>query len=408
MAETVNQRPDFEDTSIAFAYKSDKDLKKAHFLFKLMNSSFLVNIGTSLTPMVMRWGLPVNGLIRNTIFRQFVGGESMEETGAVAELLAKYGVNVILDYGVEGKSDEESFDKATEVFLKVIKYASSNEHIPFMSIKLTGIARFGLLEKLDAAAKEKLGYTGLLHTGILTEQEREELKRVKYRLDRIVQFAAESGVGVLVDAEESWIQDPMDALVAEMMEKYNKAKAIVYNTFQLYRSDRLEFLKASHKEAREKGYILGAKIVRGAYMEKERERALEKGYPSPIQPDKPACDKDYNEAVDYCIRNHKDISVIIASHNQDSNLLGTEIIDSLGIPHNHPHINFSQLYGMSDHITFNLARKGYNVSKYLPFGPIKDVIPYLMRRAEENSSVSGQTGRELSLIRKEMQRRGLL
>jgi len=247
-----------------------------------------------------------------------------------------------------------------------------------------------------------------LHTGILSETEREELKRVKYRLDRIIKFAADSGIGVLIDAEESWIQDPMDALVSLMMEKYNREKAVVYNTYQLYRTDRLEFLKLSHKEARDKGYILGAKIVRGAYMEKERERAAEKGYPSPIQPDKISCDKDYNEAVEYCIKNYSDLAVIIASHNEKSNLLGTEIIDELNIAHNHPNIYFSQLFGMSDHISFNLARQGYNVSKYLPFGPIKDVIPYLMRRAEENSSVSGQTGRELMLIKKEMKNRGLL
>lgn len=408
MSATLNNKPDFENTSIAFAYKSDKDLKKAHFIFRAMNSSLLVNIGTSLTPKIIKWGLPVKGLIRNTIFKQFVGGESLEETSEVAELLAKYQVNVILDYGVEGKSDEDNFDKGTEVFLKVIKYAAAASHIPFISVKITGIARFGLLEKLDTAAKEKLGYTGLLHTGILSETEREELKRVKYRLDRIIKFAADSGIGVLIDAEESWIQDPMDALVSLMMEKYNREKAVVYNTYQLYRTDRLKFLKLSHKEARDKGYILGAKIVRGAYMEKERERAAEKGYPSPIQPDKISCDKDYNEAVEYCINNYSDLAVIIASHNEKSNLLGTEIIDELNIAHNHPNIYFSQLFGMSDHISFNLARQGYNVSKYLPFGPIKDVIPYLMRRAEENSSVSGQTGRELMLIKKEMKNRGLL
>lgn len=408
MSATLNNKPDFENTTIAFAYKSDKDLKKAHFIFRAMNSSLLVNIGTSLTPKIIKWGLPVKGLIRNTIFKQFVGGESLEETSEVADLLAKYQVNVILDYGVEGKSDEDNFDKGTEVFLKVIKHAAAASHIPFISVKITGIARFGLLEKLDTAAKEKLGYTGLLHTGILSETEREELKRVKYRLDRIIKFAADSGIGVLIDAEESWIQDPMDALVSLMMEKYNREKAVVYNTYQLYRTDRLEFLKLSHKEARDKGYILGAKIVRGAYMEKERERAAEKGYPSPIQPDKISCDKDYNEAVEYCIKNYSDLAVIIASHNEKSNLLGTEIIDELNIAHNHPNIYFSQLFGMSDHISFNLARQGYNVSKYLPFGPIKDVIPYLMRRAEENSSVSGQTGRELMLIKKEMKNRGLL
>lgn len=399
--------PDFENTAIAFAYKSDKDLKKAHFLFKSMNNSFLVKLGIAATPWVIKSWLPVKGLIRNTIFRQFVGGETLEETKGLAAKLAEFGVDVIFDYGVEGKSNEESFDHATEVFLNVIKHAASEKNIPFMSVKITGIARFGLLEKMDAAAKEKLGYTGLLHTGILTEAERQEWQRIEKRIDTIAAYAAKMNVGVLIDAEESWIQDPVDALVTKMMEKYNREKAVVYNTYQLYRTDRLQFLKSAHKEATEKGYISGAKIVRGAYMEKERERAAEMGYPSPIQPDKASCDKDYDEAAEFCINNHQNLAVIIASHNENSNILSTKIIDRLNIPHNHPHINFSQLYGMSDQITFNLAKAGYNVSKYLPFGPIKDVIPYLMRRASENSSVSGQTSRELLLIKREIKRRGI-
>ncbi len=397
----------FDNTEHAFAYKSDEDLKKAHFLFRTMGIGPLVNLGIKLTPWAMRLGLPVKGLIRNTIFRQFVGGETLEQTANAANRLADFGVKTILDYGVEGKEGEENFDHATEEFLRVIRYAASQKSMPFMSVKVTGIARFGLLEKLDAAAKEKSGYMGLVHTGRLNADEREEWKRVEARMERIVSLASALGTGVLIDAEDSWIQDPVDALTMQMMERYNQEKVVIFNTVQLYRHDRLEFLKQSHRESKEKGFLLGMKIVRGAYMEKERARAAEMNYPSPIQPDKESTDADYNEALRYCIDHLAEISVIIASHNEDSNMLGARLLHDKGLAHDHPHVHFSQLYGMSDHITFNLAKAGYSVSKYLPFGPINDVIPYLMRRAAENSSVSGQTSRELSLISREMKRRGI-
>jgi proline dehydrogenase len=388
----------FDNTENAFAYKTDKELKGANFLFKTMGVPLFVKLGTRLTPFIMKTGLPVHGLIRKTIFKQFVGGETLEETAEVGTVLGKYGVDVILDYGVEGKEDEDSFDHATEEFIRVINYAATQTNIPFISVKVTGLARFGLLQTLDEAPRLRSG----IHDH---EAEIAEWDRVRERMYTICEIAAEKNIGVLVDAEESWIQDPVDRLTMEMMGIFNKEKVIVYNTIQLYRHDRLHFLKLSHRIAREQEFLLGVKLVRGAYMEKERSRAISEDYASPIQPDKASSDRDYNEAVDYCIKNIEQVSVIVASHNEESNLHAARLLDEKGIPHNHPHIHFSQLYGMSDNITFNLAKEGFNVSKYLPFGPIRDVIPYLMRRAQENSSMSGQTGRELTLIKKELKRR---
>jgi len=388
----------FDNTENAFAYKSDKELKSAKFLFTTMGLPWFVQVGTRLTPFIMKTGLPVHGIIRKTIFKQFVGGETLEETAAVGATLGRYGVQVILDYGVEGKQGEDSFDHATEEFIRVIDYAATQTNIPFISIKITGLARFGLLQTLNEAPRLRSG----IHDH---EEEIDEWDRVRERMYTICEVAAEKNIGVLVDAEESWIQDPIDRLTMEMMEIFNKEKVIVYNTIQLYRHDRLHFLKLSHRIAQEQGFMLGLKLVRGAYMEKERSRAEERGYPSPIQPNKAATDHDYNEALAYCIDHLDKVSLIVASHNEQSNLLAAELLNDKGFPHNHPHIHFSQLYGMSDNITFNLAKEGFSVSKYLPFGPIRDVIPYLMRRAQENSSVSGQTGRELDLIKKELQRR---
>jgi proline dehydrogenase len=388
----------FDNTQNAFAYKTDKELGKAKFLFTTMSYPFFVPIGTRLTPFIMKTGLPVNGIIRNTIFKQFVGGETLEETAPVCDLLGKYNVQVILDYGVEGKEGEDNFDKATEQFVKVIEYAASQKNIPFISIKITGLARFALLQKLNEAPRLRSG----IHDN---ESESDEWERVKDRLFHICEVASEKNIGVLIDAEETWIQDPIDRLAIEMMEEFNKTKAVVYNTVQLYRHDRLDFLKLSHRIARQKHFVLGIKLVRGAYMEKERERAKQLRYPNPIQKTKEDTDRDFNNATTFCMENINEIAVIVASHNDKSNLLAFDLMTQKNIPLNHPHIHFSQLYGMSDNITFNLANTGCSVSKYLPFGPIKDVIPYLMRRAQENSSVSGQTGRELSLIKQEIKRR---
>lgn len=401
----------FENTANAFEYKTDKELKKAEFLFSSMGYASLVKLGTKLTPWMIRSGLPVKGLIRDTIFAQFVGGETLEETASVARKLGEYHVQVILDYGVEGGEEgDEGFEHACGEFIRVIEYAATQPNIPFMSIKVTGFARFRLLESLHAAMDRSTGplmkrYIQALEG--LNAGEKEEWEAVGRRMQKICQTAAERRVGVLVDAEETWIQGPVDVLTILMMEQYNKARVVVYNTIQLYRSDRLDFLRDSCEAAVQRDFVLGAKLVRGAYMEKERKRAETLGIGSPIQPDKEATDRDYNAGVEFCIAHLERVALIVASHNEYSNLHAVELLRQRGLPLDHPHIHFSQLYGMSDNITFNLAKASCSVSKYLPFGPIKDVVPYLMRRAQENSSMSGQTGRELGLIRKELKRRGV-
>lgn len=398
----------FDNTELAFQYKSDRELKKAHFLFTLMGKSWIVKLGTRLAPWALRCGLPVKGLIRNTIFRQFVGGETMEETAPVAEMLARFQVKVILDYGVEGKEGEENFDRACEQFLKVIHYASTQPNIPFMSVKITGFARFALLERLHAFMMERPGVLSVRLAEAVASLEaaaQSEWQRVCDRVDRICATAARSGIAVSVDAEETWIQEPLDALTLQLMERYNRERPVVYNTTQHYRTDRQAFLVSCLERAKERQFILGAKLVRGAYMEKERRRAASLGYPSPIMPDKASTDRDFDASVRFCIDHIDRIALVVASHNERSNLMAAELLLERGLPLNHPHVHWSQLYGMSDNITFNLAHAGCSVSKYLPFGPIQDVIKYLMRRAQENTSVKGQTGRELALIRKELKRR---
>jgi proline dehydrogenase len=398
----------FDNTENAFAYKSDKELKRARFLFKTMSYQALVKLGTRMTPWAIRSGLPVNGFIRETIFKQFVGGETLEQTATVAKKLGEYGVQVILDYGVEGGQGEAAFDHATDEFIRVITYAATQPNIPYMSVKVTGIARFGLLEKLDHSVELNAGslmnrFAKALES--LTAEEKIEWQKIQDRLLRICSTAAEKNIGVFIDAEETWVQDPVDVITILMMEKFNQNQVVVYNTLQLYRHDRLQFLKDSYEAALQRNFILGAKLVRGAYMEKERKRAEQMNYPSPIQPDKEATDRDFNAAIQFCIDHIDRIALVVASHNEYSNLFTTQLLQQKGLPLNHEHVHFSQLYGMSDNITFNLAKVGCHVSKYLPFGPIKDVIPYLMRRAQENTSVKGQTGRELGLIKKEMERR---
>jgi len=388
----------FENTQNAFAYKSTQALKRAKLLFGFMGYPALVQMGTRLVPALLKAGLPIKGIIKNTIFKQFVGGETLAETIPVAQMLAEHGVDVILDYGVEGKEGEDSFDHATHVFIDVINHAATQKNIPFISIKVTGLASHELLQTLHEAPRLRSG----IHDN---EMEQAAWDRVRERMYAICEAAAEKNIGVLVDAEESWIQDPIDRLTMEMMAEFNKQKAVVFNTIQLYRHDRLHFLRISHQIAEAQGFVLGLKLVRGAYMEKERAVALEKNRQSPIQASKEATDADYDEAVRFCMDHIHSTAVIIASHNEQSNLLGAKLLDEMMLPHNHPHVHFSQLYGMSDTITFNLAKEGFNVSKYLPFGPIQDVIPYLMRRAQENTSVSGQTGRELLQLKRELARR---
>jgi proline dehydrogenase len=340
----------------------------------------------------MKVGLPINGIIKQTIFKQFCGGENLNEAAKTADVLAKYGVGIILDYGVEGKEDEREYDKAVPEFVKTIEYASGKKNIPFIAIKITGFARFELMEKVHSKAT-------------LTDAEQAEWKRVFTRIDTICAAAFKHKVKVSIDAEETWIQEAGNELVDAMMLKYNKEEAIIFNTFQLYCHGTLPFLKYCYDWAKENGIIYGAKLVRGAYMEKERARAAEMGYPSPIQPNKEATDKDYDEAVVFCLERLDRMSLFIGTHNEKSSMIGAQYMLEHNMPADHPRVIFSQLLGMSDNITFNLADAGFHVAKYLPYGPVKDVVPYLMRRAQENTSVKGQTGRELSLINREVKRR---
>lgn len=383
----------FSDTAIAFESKSIDDLKRAHMLFKAIGYNWLVQMGPGLVQTAFALRLPVEGLIRKTIFKQFCGGTSIEDCENTINDLWNYRIGTILDYSVEGEEKEEVFDATAEEIINTIKKAAGNEKIPFSVFKVTGIARFHLLFRINSHNK-------------LEQAETEEYNRVKERLDRICQTAQENNVRIFIDAEESWIQDAIDSMARAMMLKYNKEKAIVYNTIQLYRHDRFEFLKRSFSDAKINAYHLGVKLVRGAYMEKERERANDKVYDSPIQPNKKATDNDYNEALRFCIKHIGIISTCAGTHNEESTQLLVDLMKENNIAPNDQRIYFSQLLGMSDHLSYNLSHAGYNVAKYVPYGPVKAVLPYLIRRAQENTSVKGQTGRELSLIKAELKRRG--
>ena len=394
----VSMNLSLDNTQNAFAYKSNADLRKARFLFTVIQNPLVVSLATSVTPFLMKSGLPINGLIRSTIFKQFVGGETLEDSARVTKQLGAYGVQVILDYGVEAKEGEENFDNVADKIIEAVEFAATQKNVPYVSVKLTGLASLNLLETLNEAPRLRSG----IHD---SESQTAEWERVRERMFAICDIANEKGVGILLDAEETWIQDPIDRLAFELMGVYNKGKVVVYNTYQLYREDRLHFLKLSYKLAVEGNFLLGAKLVRGAYMEKERERAIAMNYPSPIHINKEATDLDFDAAAIFCLEHKETISLILASHNEQSNLITAQKMTELGLPNNDGRVHFSQLFGMSDHISFNMALENYNVSKYLPFGPIQEVIPYLMRRAQENSSVNGQTNRELLLIRKELSRR---
>ncbi|MEM9545117.1 MAG: proline dehydrogenase family protein [Bacteroidota bacterium] len=386
---------DFSDTEIAFSTKSDKELKKTKQLFSLMNKSALVNIGSKLGLLAFKLRLPfVDYIVRNTIFQHFCGGETLLDCQNAIDTLYKHDSLTILDYGAEGKSTEEDFNRVMEETMRALEFAASNTSVPVVSTKITGLVDNDILINLQAGKEQN-------------ESDKRAYQHLYERIDKICKRAWDLKVGVFVDAEESWLQEPIDALVMEMMEKYNHEKVIVYNTYQLYRHDKLAQLKKDHQIAVKKGFLFGAKLVRGAYMEKERERAAEMNYPSPIQPDKASTDRDFDAGVDYCIRNYKEIASCCASHNLESNKKQAELIDELGLQKDHAHFNFCQLYGMSDYITFNIGKAGYNVAKYVPYGPIRDVIPYLIRRAQENTSVTGEMSRELSFIKKEIKRRGL-
>jgi proline dehydrogenase len=385
--------PDFEDTAIAFAHLSDRELAAANRLFLLMSKPWLVNVGNPLASLGVRWNIPfARWAVRHTIFRQFVGGQSLLGCQPTIDKLAQFNTLTILDYGVEGREAEDDFNATLRENLRAIEFASKNAHVPVVSTKLSGLASNRLLEKMQRGDS-------------LSASEEEAWRAVVKRLEGICMSAADKGVSVFIDAEESWIQDPIDELVVSMMRRFNKHRVIVYNTYQMYRTDRLRIIREHASLAEAEGWMLGAKIVRGAYMEKERLRAKEMGYPSPIQPDKRTTDEAYNKALRFLVENYRTIGSCNATHNMESCRLMAQWIDELKIERNHPRLNFSQLFGMSDHITFNLAAAGYNVAKYVPYGKVEEVIPYLLRRAEENTSVAGELSRELSLLHRELKRR---
>lgn len=384
---------DFSNTEIAFAHLNDAELRRMRRLFRLMNSPTLVRLGTPL----MLWAAQrqftwLEGIIRKTIFNQFVGGATLLDCAQNIERLAQHGALTILDYGAEGKETETDFNRTMNENIRAIDFAARSPHIPVVSVKITGLARFGLLERIQ-------------HARSLTRDELNEYRNVLKRIDAICYHAAQKGISVFVDAEESWIQDTIDHLVWLMMKRYNRQRVVVYNTFQMYRTDRLQFLTESYDRSQREGFLLGAKLVRGAYMEKERQRAAQMGYPDPINPNKETVDDHYNTALRFCLDHIEHIAVCNASHNAHSALLQVERMAQKGIPPQHPHALFSQLFGMSDNLTFNLARAGYRVAKYVPYGQVFEVIPYLIRRAQENTSVTGDMGRELALIEKEYRRR---
>jgi len=388
----LKKHVDFESLEVAFGALNDKALGKRHFIFSTFNYPWFVKFGSTMTKLVLNLGLPVQGLIKSTIFDVFCGGISLEDCLKTSSQLTKFGVGTIFDYSVEGEKTEAGFEATTEEVLRTIKQASKMEKIQFAAFKITGVGAFDLLEKIHAG-----------HT--LSEDEKAAYQRIEERVERICSLAAELGVTVLIDAEETWIQKPIDDLTIAMMAKYNKDKALIYYTFQMYCHAMLANLKTLHAQAKEGGYKLGAKLVRGAYMEKERERANEMDYQDPIQPNKQATDDDFNAGAKYCIEHIDEIGLFAGSHNEKTNYLLTTYIEEKGLAKNDDRVYMGQLYGMSDHISFNLANAGYNVIKYVPYGPLKATIPYLIRRADENSSVAGQSGRELTLITKELTRR---
>ncbi len=399
----------FSDTEIAFRNKSNNSLKKASWLFKSFNYPFIVQKGPALASWALKWHFPfVKSLVKYTIFSQFCGGETIEECNSAVVELDKANVKSILDYSVEGEENEENFDATRDEILRTIDAAKKNKAIAFSVFKTTGIARHALLEKVNAtylnALKENKFLKAEVLSDILTPDEYQELLRTIGRFNSICDAAAKSNVRLFVDAEDSWFQDTIDAWTEAMMLQHNKETAIIYNTIQMYRHDRVIYTRRLIALAEQNNFYVGFKIVRGAYMEKERKRALDMNYHDPIQPNKESSDKDYNEALRFCTGNER-VFICAGTHNEQSSLMLTQWMEEKNIPHNSLRFYFAQLLGMSDNLSFNLAASGYNVAKYVPYGPVQAVLPYLGRRAQENSSVKGQAGRELSLIKQELKRR---
>lgn len=389
---TMSPKVSFEDTSIAFSSKSNLQLKKIYLIFASMNQNWLVKLGTFFIKLFLFLHFPIKKLIKITVFEQFCGGENLQECNKTIENLDKAHIGTILDYSVEGEDDEKSFKNTTQEILLTIEKANQNLAIPFAVFKVTGIGSAELLEKVQ-------------NQETLYEEEKVAFESICKRMDMLCGKAAILNVSIFIDGEESWIQDTIDKLTYEMMEKYNHEKCVVYNTFQMYRKDMFQNLKAATNHAREHNYFLGVKLVRGAYMERERQKAHEDNYCEPVHETKAATDHDYNTAMEYAVENRDTISICVGTHNEYSCKYLVELMTQHHISPTDPHFYFAQLLGMSDNISFNLSKAGYNVAKYVPYGPVDAVMPYLFRRAEENTSVAGQASREFVLIKRELVRR---
>lgn len=382
----------FDDTSTAFAIRSDQELKQSHFLFSSMKYPWMVKIGTFFTAQALSLRLPVKGLIKKTLFKQFCGGESIEDCKHTIDQLAKFGVQTILDYSVEGKGNEQSYDATLEEAMRVATYGKTENNIAFCVIKLTGLGPSELMEKKQVGME-------------LSDEEQVRYDQFEERVLELAKHTVDCGLRFMVDAEESWIQDEIDRIVVGLMRQFNQDKAAVYNTYQLYRHEALGNMHDHFDQVSQQGSYFGAKLVRGAYMEKERERAYQMEYPDPIQKNKAATDRDYNAGIAFGLNNIEQFGLCAGTHNEDSSALLAQLILDRGIDKNHKHLHFAQLLGMSDNISFMLAEKGFNVAKYVPYGPVEKVLPYLFRRAEENTSIAGQSGREINLVEKELKRR---
>lgn len=383
---------DFSNTRLAFQALSDQKLRRNYWLFRMIDSPFLTKVGPKLLMLGFQLGLPVTGLVRKTLFHLFAGGESLPDTVSRSEHLYSFGVHTILDYSVEGEKNKAGFDLTKREILAAIAHGGQQPSVAFCAIKLTGLAPFELMEKMQAGQ-------------LLSTDDEQALARVRGRLQEIARAARQHNLPVFIDAEESWIQDTIDQLAEELMQQYNREKPLIWTTTQHYRHDRLAYLEGLMERSKAQGYFLGVKLVRGAYLEKENDRAEELGYPTPMQPTKQATDDDYNAALRLCIDHVDHVAVCAGTHNERSSALLAELMQERGLPCDHPHVWFSQLLGMSDHISFNLGHAGYNAAKYLPYGPVRSVMPYLIRRAEENTSVAGQASREVALLQEEVRRR---
>ncbi len=384
--------PNLGDTRIAFRQYTDRGLLRAYWLFRIIGIPWLGATGRALTQFALALHLPIKWAVKGTIFKHFCGGETIDESLNTAQKLGDGGLGTILDYSVEGQEDDDSLDRTRDEILRTISAAQQRKDIPFSVFKPTGLAPVHILEKVSPGAP-------------LGKADARAWESAQGRVLGICQAAHDAGIPVMIDAEDSWYQPAIDALATRMMERFNRERAIVFNTLQLYRHDRLAFLEESFAAAERGGYHLGVKLVRGAYMEKERERAAEKGYPSPIHADKAAVDRDYDDALRFCITHIDRMAVMAGTHNEQSALLLARLMEVRGIARNDRRVWFAQLLGMSDNISYNMADAGYNVAKYVPYGPVRAVLPYLIRRAQENTSVAGQMGRELKLIVEERRRR---